>query len=514
MATYSTHRLLSRAESRLSRVDALRAPLLGRFLRWRHARTAVQAVLLLLAALIVVDGLTGPQIAPENLAGVLPWVHWRGLLVLGLLVGGNAFCFGCPFMLPRRLAKRLFPATRPWPARLRNKWLAIALLILFFWSYETFDLWASPWLTAWVVLAYFAGAFAIDAVFQGAAFCKYVCPIGQFNFVNALVSPLEVRIRQPDICAHCMTKDCIAGHQSRDAVAPAPLIQIARRGSVAATRPTVRPAQAGCELWLFQERKVGNMDCTFCLDCVQACPHDNVGVLGRIPTQELWTDPRRSGVGRFGERPDLAALVLVLVFGAFLNAFGMVRPVYGFERWLAGLLQTDSEPLVLAVLFGGGLVALPALLVGLTAWASRAWAGTRESLRANALGYCPALAPLGLGMWAAHYSFHFLTGALTILPVAQGFLARLGLPSLGPPDWDIAALIPPTWTWLTPIAIVALEVGLFGTLLTLVRIAARRQRGRRAWRAALPWAILAIALFCAGVWLMMQPMEMRGTFLA
>ena len=30
----------------------------------------------------------------------------------------------------------------------------------------------------------------------------------------------------------------------------------------------------GCELALVQPRKVGNMDCTFCMDCVRACPHD------------------------------------------------------------------------------------------------------------------------------------------------------------------------------------------------------------------------------------------------
>lgn len=498
---------LARSDALLGRLDLLRAPLLGRFLHWRHARSAVQAVALLLAALVVFDGLTGPSLAPRNFAGVLPWVHWRGLVALGLLLAGNLFCYGCPFILPRRLAKRLFPAKRPWPAWLRGKWLAVTLLVLFFWAYEAFDLWASPWLTAWVVLAYFAGVFAVDAIFQGAAFCKYVCPIGQFNFVNALVSPLEVRVRDHAACAGCATKDCIAGVGQ----GPPPLMQLARR----AARPVsaTRPAQSGCELWLFQEQKVGNMDCTFCLDCVQACPHDNVGIIGRLPTRELWGDPLRSGVGRFGERQDYAALVVVLVAGAFLNAFGMVAPVYSFERRLAATLGIGSEPLLLALVFGGGLVALPALLVALAAWGSRTLGSTGESLRANGLAYVYALAPLGLGMWVAHYSFHFFTGALTLIPVTQGFLWSFGLTFFGPPNWGIAALIPPTWTWLTPIPGVALEIGMFGTLLTLGRIAARRERGRRAWRAALPWALLAILLFCAGVWLMMQPMEMRGTIL-
>ena len=66
------------------------------------------------------------------------------------------------------------------------------------------------------------------------------------------------------------------------------------------------------------------MDCTFCLDCIHACPHDNVGILAVPPGKALWYDPIRSGIGRFGSRPDLAALVMVLAFGAFVNAAGMV----------------------------------------------------------------------------------------------------------------------------------------------------------------------------------------------
>ncbi|NIP79519.1 MAG: FesM, partial [Gemmatimonadetes bacterium] len=182
------------------RGDLTRLPILGRFLRWKHARTAVQVPLLLLAAVIIADGLFGPQSAPRNAAGVGPWVQWRGLVVLALLVAGNLFCMACPFMLPRRLAKRVLPADRSWPAWLRTKWLALALLVVFFWAYEALDLWDSPWLTAWLVVAYFAAAFVIDGFFKGAAFCKYVCPIGSFNFVNGLASPGEVRVRDVAVC--------------------------------------------------------------------------------------------------------------------------------------------------------------------------------------------------------------------------------------------------------------------------------------------------------------------------
>ena len=527
------------------RRDLLDVPVVGRFLRWKHARTSMQAVLLAVSALILYDGFWGPQLAPKNLAGVLPWVHWRGFVVLALLIAGNLFCMACPFMLPRRLAKRLLPANRAWPQVIRSKWLAIGLLLLFFWAYEAYDIWASPWLTAWVALAYFAAAFAIDGIFKGAAFCKYVCPIGQFHFVNGMVSPLEVKVRQPSICGSCPTKDCIKGryalrseprtlrHSSKSeslrhsgesrnpssgtqlprAAAPTQRQTHAKSSTDVSTPAGLQLVQTGCELWLFQERKSGNMDCTFCLDCIQACPYDNVGIQLRAPTSEFRRlDAWRSGVGAAAQRTDLAALVVVLVFAAFVNAFGMAPPVYDLELWLAAQIGVGSEPVVLAVLFIAGLVALPFALVASAAWCSRALAGGPESVAATATRFSYALIPIGFGMWLAHYGFHFLIGALTAIPVTQSFLADFGIAVLGEPRWELAAIVPDTW--LVPLELLLLELGMLVALTVGYRIAREHQRSASgAVRALAPWAVLIVALFAVGAWLMMQPMEMRGTML-
>ena len=540
--------------------DLLNLPVVGRFLRWKHARTSMQAVLLAVSALILYDGFWGPQLASKNLAGVLPWVHWRGFVVLALLIAGNLFCMACPFMLPRRLAKKLLPANRPWPKIIRSKWLAIGVLLLFFWAYEAFDLWASPWLTAWVVLTYFVAAFAIDGIFQGAAFCKYVCPIGQFHFVHSMVSPLEVKVRQPAICGTCTTKDCIKGRfrqkaetfdarhsgesrnpgdmdqpfqaperrllrhsresgnpssrkQQREAAIPTTSQTPTQAAREVPTPAGLQLVQTGCELWLFQERKVGNMDCTFCLDCIQACPYDNVGIQLRAPTSEFrrlqeW----HSGVGTLVKRTDVAALVIVLVFAAFVNAFGMVAPVYVLEQWLAALLGVRSEPLVLGVVFLVGLIALPFALVTLAAWSSRVLVCGTEPLGSTVTRYSFALVPIGFGMWLAHYGFHLLIGALTAVPVMQSFLADFGMPILGDPRWELAAVVPESW--LVPLELLLLELGMLVSLTIGYRIA-KEQQGvvSKAIRALLPWAVLIVALFFTGAWLMTQPMEMRGTIL-
>ena len=462
--------------------------MLRRFLRWRHARKVMQLPLLVLAAAMIVHGFLGPQLAPKNLATLLTWVHYRGVLVLVLLLAGNLFCMACPFILARDLARRFFKPVLRWPRRLRHKGLALGLFVLVLFAYELFDLWGSPWWTAWLILAYFAGALVVDSLFRNASFCKWVCPIGQFNFVASTVSPLEVAVRDPDVCARCTTLDCIRGTRAAE------------------DRAIV--VQRGCELALFQPKKVGNMDCTFCLDCVAACPYDNVALTTRLPASELWTDPRRSGVGFFSRRKDLSALAILFTFGALLNAFGMVSPVYAVQAWLAGRMGTSHEAPVLGALFLLALVVEPVLLLGLTAWLTRRGAGTREPLLPLVTRFAYALVPLGFGIWLAHYSFHLLTGLWTFVPVAQSALADLGLPGLGAPQWGLGGLSEGA---VYPLELGFLGLGLLGSTLVAYRIA-EREYPARALRAFVPWAGLCLLLAATAVWLLSQPMEMRGTF--
>ncbi len=478
---------LNRSASPKAANDLLTWPLLGSFLRWRHSRRSMQAVLLAAAVFVTLDGLVGPQQAPKNLATVTAWVHYRGLVVLGLLVVGNLFCMACPFMLPREFGRWL-GARLGWqravPRFWRNKWLAVALLIVFFACYELFSLWASPWLTAWLIIGYFLAALLVDTFFQGAAFCKYVCPLGQFNFFGALTSPVEIKIRDAQTCAACHTKDCIAGNKLT--------------------------AQRGCELWLFQEKKVGNLDCTFCLDCVHACPHDNVGLITRLPTQELWADPHRSGIGRFSQRWDLAALIAVLTFGAYLNAFAMITPVYALRQTLANWLNTASEVPGLLLIFAAGFFVIPVVLLTFTGWLSRLLSGrSNQSLPGLICRFIYGLAPLGFGMWLAHYAFHFLTGALTIIPVMQAYLNDSGF-AVGQPYWQLGPAVP--LDWLFPIQTGFLYLGLLGALAATFQIAVSHYQERQvALRAFLPWGILLLLMLIAAIWIMFQPMEMRGT---
>ena len=443
----------------------LHAGQLPRVRRW------AQATMLLVAVAVMLDGFIGPQVAPVNLAGVLPWIHWRALSVLALLTIGNLFCFSCPFTLVRDWGRKLLPANLRWPRALRTKWLTTLLLVVYLWAYEAYALWNSPWLTAVVIASYFAAALLIDGFFKGASFCKYVCPIGQFHFVTSLVSPREVRVRSQAVCRSCKTHDCIRGNESA----------------------------RGCELDLFQPKKASSLDCTFCMDCVKACPHDNVGLLAVLPAATVIGDPYRSSIRRLSHRTDWAALAMLIVFGAFVNAAGMTEPVMMWEhRWHARL-GPGAMPAVTGAFVLSGAVLVPALVLLLCGCLNRL-ASARLSALTFARRFSFALVPAGVAMWAAHLLYHLITGWDAWMP-ALGRMTGAGTNLVNP-------YTPP---WLTPLQILLLDAGLLLTWWVSWKIAGTLQLS---WRKTLavvaPWAVLALLLYVGGIAILLQPMQMRG----
>src|ERR1700740_3844932 len=99
-------------------------PMIGPFLKWRHSRTVLWVPFLIVSLAMILHGLLGPTISPKNLATVLTWVHFRGALVLVILVAGNFFCMACPFMLARDAMRRFVRSRFKWPRTVCGKWPA------------------------------------------------------------------------------------------------------------------------------------------------------------------------------------------------------------------------------------------------------------------------------------------------------------------------------------------------------------------------------------------------------
>ena len=266
-------------------------------------------------------------------------------------------------------------------------------------------------------------------------------------------------MRRPSICAGCATRDCLRGNERA----------------------------RGCELDLLAPRKNGSLDCTFCLDCVRACPHDNIGLVAGAPGRALLRDPDRSSLGRLSRRPDVAALALVVVFGAFASGVAMVAPV--------------APPA-----FAAALVVTPGLLAVGAAAIGRWLANVDLPLRAIVCRFALALVPLGLSMWTAHFLLHLVAGWRSIVPVLQGFAPAL----LGRPNWELCLPGIASNALLAP-ELLLLDAGLLVTLWVGWRIASDTERKPiRALGLLGPWALLATALWLGGAWTFVQPMAMRG----
>lgn len=462
--------------------DLLTIRFFGKFLRSPLSRRVMQVVMLLLAIGVILDGIRGPQSSSMNLAGVLPWTYWRAFVVVALLAAGNFFCMACPFTLPRDLARRAGWRQRPWPRALRSKWFALTILVLFFWAYEFFGLWDKPIWTAGLILNYFLVAFAMDALFRGASFCKYVCPIGQFQFITSLVSPLEVKVRSQDACASCKTHDCLRGNQRN----------------------------RGCEMDLYLPSKSGNLDCTFCLDCVRACPHDNIGLIAVTPGIDVLSDSQRSSIGRLSRGLDIAALVLVFVFAAFVNAAFMTSSVASWRDNLAAWLGWNSPQGVMSILLLASLVPIPAVMAWFAARVGQALSSVSVTVRELVCRFSMCLVPLGAAMWTAHFLFHlnagWKSGWVAFQRATQDIGFRLfkasGSSGYAPLVSADAVLVTQT---------LLLDAGLLLALWLGWHLAkSYASRPRAALRLLAPWAVLAAVLFGFGIWIFLEPMQMRG----
>ena len=121
--------------------------------------------------------------------------------------------------------------------------------------------------------------------------------------------------------------------------------------------------------------------------------------------------------------------------------------------------------------------------------------------------YVFGLVPFGVGMWTAHYGFHLLTGALVVVPVTQSAAVDLmGWPVLGEPLWRWAGMRPGS---VLPIELGIILLGALGSLVVMLLIS-QRDHPNHAIRATVPWAVATGVLTTAAIWILFQPMDMRG----
>src|SRR5690606_31742162 len=141
-------------------------------------------------------------------------------------------------------------------------------------------------------------------------------------------------------------------------------------------------------------------------------------------------------------RLAVLAMGVLLAFWGVMNALAMITPFYELAARVATLLGTRNEALLLAFLYAAVTVAGLALTAG-ASWLADLAGGKRSSLPAAFRRWGYVTVALGFSFWGAHYLFHFLTGALAIVPVFEHFFEYRGW--LLDPNWRLAQIVPTRW---------------------------------------------------------------------
>jgi len=139
---------------------------------------------------------------------------------------------------------------------------------------------------------------------------------------------------------------------------------------------------------------------------------------------------------------DIAILIFLLVFAAFINAGGMVLPVQAWEQSLQASLGVGSIQPVLAVSYLLSIIVVPVLLIACCVWLSKVFGRTRVRWRESVSTFAPAFVPLGFSMWLIHFSYHLLSSGQTALPVIQRAAMDTGITIFGAPDWSLSSAMP------------------------------------------------------------------------
>lgn len=459
-----------------------------RGLAWaaRRRELPIGAGLLLLAALIglLLVGIWGTTVGNRNAAIVLVWILWWVLLMgVAVLMAARAWCAVCPLPLPgewlqrrsllavrhagskdsgdglTRIGHNLYAgASRRWPSRLSNLWLQTAGFLLL----ATFSavLLTDPLTTAVAIGGLLALATIVALFFRQRAFCRYVCPVGGFLGLYAATSLLAVRCRDEARCGDCRDKACTAGNHHA----------------------------WGCP-WMEQPNRMTRSNaCGLCLECVRACPSDNMTVFLRPPFAE-------HGLAGWDEA---AKAVLMLSLGIAYTAI-YLGPWGGLKDAANVALHRDWSRFLeyAAGLWGFATVAVPGGFLLVAAWARRS-VGQATSLKACALAAASAAVPLGLAAWIAFsVPLAFVNGAYVVAVVSDP-LGR---------GWDLFGTASLPWTpikleWMGALQAAVVLGGQAAALATAWRAAFAAGTDRRGALAVFrPTALLVTALALLLLWL-------------
>lgn len=433
-------------------------PMIKSLLRSRWPQFILTSVALAGFVLAILTGLFGAPVGSRSFAIIFVWILWWAILMLiAVPLFGRGWCSICPIPAPGEWLQRgslLAPGQRKgfslgrrWPNRLRNIWIqngAFVLVALF----STLVL-TQPRATGIVLAAFLFVAVGASLIFERRAFCRYLCPVGGFIGLYAQLAPVELRVKDPAVCAAHQTKDCYNGNE---------------RGY-------------GCPWQVFPGGLTKNTYCGTCMECLRTCTEDNILIQIRPFGQDLSVPS--------GRKLDEAYKAFIMLGAAAVYMAVLLGP-WSFLKDAAYSVGTLPWLVYALGFLSFVLVGLPGLFF-LAVMTGRKWAGVRTPPRRAFINFAYALVPLGLCAWIA-FSLSFVFANVTYLG-----------PALSDPfgwGWNLVGMAGMAWTPLltgiTPmLQALALLLGLGWSVRTARNIAGEGVTRTAAFRQALP-----VSVFC------------------
>ncbi len=452
------------------RMDILRLPGIGRFLRWRWLQPIIEVPMLALFILVIIVGIWGTQEPSQNLATMLIWVYWWSLVIFSFLFVGRIWCMVCPLGAAGEWTnRRVGTMGKRWPRALRNLWIAHIFFIVLTGVDLVIGIDILPRFTGIFLLSLLIMSVVMAFIFERRAFCRYVCPIGGMCGIYAMTSTVELRAKSRGRCDSCTTKECIKG--TDDAYA--------------------------CPWFEYPGEMDRNNYCTMCAECVRACPHDNVGVSVRPPGQDLWRTNRRV----FDE-------VILAVGMIGVMASHTIATTQPYDDWVSGLEVDSGIPawVTITMVYVVSILLANLAYLGVSALAASWTATPKRPLDGPTVyrwtGY--ALIPLALSMHLARNVLFLNIWGTAIVDVMANMFNAPGFP-FGTGPVETQDLLPDSTVWWIRMAIILL--GFIFSAYAAYRLSLRMQPKRRlAGRMLAAILIAMVAFSIVYVWILSLPL--------
>lgn len=365
----------------MSRLELTGNLLIKSALKNRWPQLAVFFVMLIGYIFAIMAGLLGTQVGNHNFSIVFVWIAWWAILILvAVPFFGRGWCAVCPIPLSgewiQRGAVLAPPDKRPkwlnrrWPKAFRNIWLQnISFLLLALFSSV---LLTTPNITGIVLAAMFFAAIGLSIVFERRSFCRYLCPVGGFIGLYSQAAPIELRIKDKQVCVACEGKPCYNGSING----------------------------YGCPWDVFPGGLTKNTYCGLCMECLRTCPHENIAVNAR---------PFSADLSKPAARMDEAFKAFIMLGSAMIYAGVLLGP-WGMLKDAAYNVGTSAWFVYAVVFLGIIFIAMPVLFaLCVTRFENLKLFKKRFSTLST------ALIPLGLMFWVAFSLSFVLTNASYIL---------------------------------------------------------------------------------------------------